>query len=476
MGIYKVKNEERKKIKNKRVPKKKMSRGGIAIRVIAVLSIAILGVFTASFLGSIFAPLGEEGNLGWANLEVYYISAEGKLESFTGSLEIDLYYSENDTLYEKGLTLDNFPYYISSYTNCLIKDSSGVYEYQYIGLAGSQEEQNPHVNRIILRKEIDPALVSVDISVVNITYLDYQNPDPFDQMLYEYKLSSGQPITSIVEVSNILCSDTSSLSDGMYFHFETLDIYGGPVRHYVWLKLTDTGSDPIVPGRIGHEADLRAASTDIEVATIITSVINSIDLIIADNSGGTSSTITITNEIAGSVIDTHDEDTGFIFQITTQGVTEWTDGLLFGDYDTYLTIDITGVPFGYTFGVSSNIPPDIFEDNKFTKDISYNNGFNRKGFFLAFDAEVSVAKSFYSASGNFFQDIQVYEINKTTDPNPEKLWVVLLPDIDNDKSLEYRFITDFKIQLGNIYLWSGWLDDFESSSSLIYNQYKIVEQ
>jgi len=144
----------------------------------------------------------------------------------------------------------------------------------------------------------------------------------------------------------------------------------------------------------------------------------------------------------------------------------------FGSYKPLLKFNLTDLPFGYTWGTSTYVPPDFFESLKDDYEIAYRNGFNRIGLFLAFDCEVNLSILLYGAENYYyFCDLQTYQVNITQEPEPEKLWVVPLTDIDNKREITFQFETICNFT--SIYFWSGWLDEY--NSSFIYNSYNLIE-
>ena len=144
----------------------------------------------------------------------------------------------------------------------------------------------------------------------------------------------------------------------------------------------------------------------------------------------------------------------------------------FGTYDSLLRFNLTDLPFGYTWGASTYVPPDVFESLKDNYEIAYRNGFNRIGLFLAFDCDVNLSILLYGAENyNYFCDLQTYEVNITQEPEPEKLWVAPLHDIDSEQQKIFQFETN--CNFSSIYFWSGWIDEY--NSSFIYNKYNLRE-
>ena len=144
----------------------------------------------------------------------------------------------------------------------------------------------------------------------------------------------------------------------------------------------------------------------------------------------------------------------------------------FGAYDPLLKFDLTDLPSGYTWGASTYVPPDYFETMKNDYEIAYRNGFNRIGLYLAFECNVNVSVLLYGAENyQFFCEIQTYQVNLTQEPEPEKLWVAPLHDVDISQEITFQFETVYNFS--RVYMWSGWLDDY--NSSFVYNNYNLIE-
>ena len=144
----------------------------------------------------------------------------------------------------------------------------------------------------------------------------------------------------------------------------------------------------------------------------------------------------------------------------------------FGGYNPLLKFNLTDLPFGYTWGASTYVPPEFFESLKDDYEIAYRNGFNRIGLFLAFDCEVNLSILLYGAENYYyFCDLQTYKVNVTQEPESEKLWVVPLNGIDSKREITFQFETIYNFT--SIYFWSGWLDEY--NSSFIYNNYNLIE-
>lgn len=481
-----IKKEKKKKLKldksfrePKKVPKKvrkpisKKKRVLFAGLIVGAIGIAI--AFGSGWLGSLFNPELGGHSTGWADLEVFYFNDEYKVKDFgKDEVMIDVYYIENGSLYLEDLTLDDFPLYISSPSCVLIRDHGEIYEYRYVQLLGNPNKDEPCPNEVFLYKAADPSLIELDATILNITYLDYSNPDPLNQILTQYEISSGEIISGDFEVSSITCVSKANLLDSEYFCFDVVGLDEQIEKHYVWIDTSGSAVDPDVLGRIGHKVDISSISDANQVALEIASVVNGIDHVSASAGG---SVITIVNDNEGAVKDCFDhiENTGFIVSTVSQGEFPWHNDLQFGDRYSFLNISISGIEAPYFWGCGTYIPPDEFEDAEALHPIAFLNDFDWKGLMLGFDAEINVSFLEYSAEGNFFHDVNVYEVDLNEDPVPEKLWVVLVPDQSVGGNVQYRFEASSKGDLNTIYMWSGWLDDFQDSAlSFTFNQYQKI--
>lgn len=458
--IYVTKEDKKPKIPNKRVPKKELTKKGKALRIGLFAIIISVGVGVgSSFLGSIFNPFAEDSNLGWADIQVNFITLSGEKGEYEGYM-VDLYYAENGTRYEVGLTNEDFPRYVNVSTRFLIYDPLLGFEFQYRTIIGREDEIKPFVNTVWFKRAVVPGIIDVSTNVTYNTYIDPENPDYLNPITTEYVLSDGE---RIAEATTIECNDKTGLVGQEYFTFDL----GDPELHYIWLDLSGSDLDPSVTTN-GHRVDLSGVSDEaVAIASAITNVIDALDDVGADNEVGTSATITMTNEYQGEVTDATDgagaDGTGYIITVITQGAGQyWSDGLPFGDFYSYLRVGITNLPMGYTWGCSSKIPPDLFKAIEFIYPIAYLNSLDRKGLFLAFDTEFNISIYEYRSNGYVYNELNVLEVNLTSDPVPEKIWVVELHDIDFEKTLQFRFKTTDKNDLSNIYLWTGMVDEYES--------------
>jgi len=451
---------------------KPLSRNKKILRVILIIGAIIGVIFFAVALGSMYIIVEGRHSIGWANLEVLYFNEEYQAKKFKANeILIDVYYAENNTKYKENLNLDDFPFYMSAPSLFFIR-AKGEYEYKFVQLLGSPTEDEPYLNTVYLLKPADPSKIQLNIDVLNITYLDYSQQDPLNQILTEYQLGINNSETGIKEITNIICTDKDSIPDSSCFFFDIVGLSEKIEKHYVWIDKTGSSVDPNKTGRIGHRVDISGINTASEIASQIAGVINDTNYVSANSSG---SVITIVNDNEGAVEDAKDVNTGFTIATVKDGSFPWHNSLNFGTCGAYITLNFTGITPPKFLGCGTYIPPDIFEDRKDKYPIAYRNDFNWKGLMMAFDAEINISLLQYSAEGYFLTSLNVYEINITQNPSPQKIWVVLLPDVSYGAELKYKFTVSANNQLKNIYIWSGWLDDYANPSlSFHFNQYQKI--
>jgi len=320
--------------KNKKQELTQISKNQKIIGSILIVVIIIGGFFFLSnYPGFLFNPPLGPATVGWANIEVCYIGFDYSLQQMDDNVVIDLYYVENSTKYDEGLTLNDFPIYLQRPTMFLLKSTTGDFQYHYSLLIGSDNYEIPYVNEVFLKREVSKDLVNVHASIINFT--SFEN-NPLNTSFTQYRLfyNSSAP------------------------------------------KL-------------------------------------------------------------------------FLFNSSQSGQPR-------------LEFNITNIPFGYTWGASTIIPPEIFEENNISRNIAYFNGYNRIGLNLAFDCSINLSILVYGSEiSQFFIPVQVFEINLTQFPTPEKLWVAPISDVDINRNLVFQFET--RDIFDTIYIWSGWLDDFNTS-------------
>jgi flagellar hook-associated protein 3 FlgL len=116
------------------------------------------------------------------------------------------------------------------------------------------------------------------------------------------------------EVTDITCEAASTLSGGEYFTLSSPS-----TDYYVWYDIDNGSTDPSVADRTGIEVDIASDDLADVVADKTSLAINNIVGLGAELSGDK---VTVTNAAAGDVVNSVDNDSGFLIITITQG----TDG------------------------------------------------------------------------------------------------------------------------------------------------------
>lgn len=126
------------------------------------------------------------------------------------------------------------------------------------------------------------------------------------------------------EICTILPVLKSSCVQDSYFLLN--DLIGTGEKHYaIWIDVSGGGAKPTIAGINASnvlQVDLNADTTAQQVSDRMVIAINTTTSITAANGGGTTPTITCTNDATGAVRDVRDSGvaaTGFTFAVTTQG-------------------------------------------------------------------------------------------------------------------------------------------------------------
>jgi hypothetical protein len=146
--------------------------------------------------------------------------------------------------------------------------------------------------------------------------------------------------------------------------------------------------------------------------------------------------------------------------------------LNFGQFSPYLVISISNLPMGYSWGSETIIPPDIFEQNQDSYPIAYQNDYNRKGLFLGFDTDINLSIYLYGAEGSKKVKLQTFSINISEGDPMKRIWITQLGCVDVNEQFWFQF--DSSTPFSEIFLWSGSIDDY--NSSYYYNSYQEVKQ
>jgi len=128
-----------------------------------------------------------------------------------------------------------------------------------------------------------------------------------------YKFVTGlQEITHVVTVADV----AGSLA-GKYF---TINNANDVVPFYVWYKVSGTGTDPAIAGKVGIRVDIITNETANNVAKKTTNTLSEQNAdFIAVNTGAPSNVIDITNFNVGSATDATSGNSGFTVTTTQQG-------------------------------------------------------------------------------------------------------------------------------------------------------------
>ena len=127
---------------------------------------------------------------------------------------------------------------------------------------------------------------------------------------------------SVAEIQTIVCGAASTITSGHYFTFYSAkDV----TPYYVWYNKASGGGDPAIAGKTAIVVAIGGSDTAIQVATATATAIsaaNSSQDFTATNAGGTVATVTVTNKDKGSCTNATDNNTGFTFSVSTNGVGE----------------------------------------------------------------------------------------------------------------------------------------------------------
>jgi len=129
-------------------------------------------------------------------------------------------------------------------------------------------------------------------------------------------------VTGVAEISTVVAIAKASLSNGEYFKLWMADGTGGWTAYYVYMDVTGTqDGDPAPTGFTKIRCNISGDTSNQDVSDTIQSAINAITGLTAANGGGTTPTVTVTNDNTGDIKDMVDVDTTMTIAISTQGVT-----------------------------------------------------------------------------------------------------------------------------------------------------------
>lgn len=127
----------------------------------------------------------------------------------------------------------------------------------------------------------------------------------------EVLINSITPITEVMTVTTV--ADVSGSLAGKYFLMSGGD---SGIDYYVWFKVSGTGTDPAIVGRLGIEVDISTGNSASTVATALAAILNPLPEFIASASVAT---VTVTMADTGFTQDPSNGNSGFTTAVTTQG-------------------------------------------------------------------------------------------------------------------------------------------------------------
>ena len=119
------------------------------------------------------------------------------------------------------------------------------------------------------------------------------------------------------EVTTVLCTLKSAIDASEYFLLYGMGTDFEENAYHVWIDKAGGDSEPSGLSSTGVECDISSISTAVAVAGVVASAIDALDDFSASNSSST--TVTITNAVRGSVSNASDVNTGFTIATGTEG-------------------------------------------------------------------------------------------------------------------------------------------------------------
>ena len=181
----------------------------------------------------------------------------------------------------------------------LRSDNGGVTPRVYIRFLGSEIEQG-------VTEEIS------DNTPLNIlTYIG----SPIESATKPSYVSALNP-GSLAEITDILLGAASTITSNQYFFVSSS---GSSRKYYLWFNKNSTGVDPAPVKAIGIEIDITTGMTAIQIATLLTSALNSTfqgDFSAAQKVTPNDNQIRVTNTSAGTTADTVNFNVATPFAVT----------------------------------------------------------------------------------------------------------------------------------------------------------------
>ena len=119
------------------------------------------------------------------------------------------------------------------------------------------------------------------------------------------------------EVTTVVCTATLAIDASEYFLLYGMGTDFEENAYHVWIDKAGGDSEPSGLSSTGVECDISSVSTAVAVAGVVASAINTLADFSASNSSST--TVTITNAVRGSVSNASDVNTGFTIATGTEG-------------------------------------------------------------------------------------------------------------------------------------------------------------
>jgi hypothetical protein len=119
------------------------------------------------------------------------------------------------------------------------------------------------------------------------------------------------------EVTTVVCTAKSAIDASEYFLLYGMGTDFEENAYHVWIDKAGGDSEPSGLSSTGVECDISSISTAVAVAGVVASAIDALDDFSASNSSST--TVTITNAVRGSVSNASDVNTGFTIATGTEG-------------------------------------------------------------------------------------------------------------------------------------------------------------
>jgi len=119
------------------------------------------------------------------------------------------------------------------------------------------------------------------------------------------------------EVTTVVCTAKSAIDASEYFLLYGMGTDFEENSYHVWIDKAGGDSEPSGLSSTGVECDISSVSSAVDVAGVVASAINALADFSASNSSTT--TVTITNAVRGTVSNASDVNTGFTIATGTEG-------------------------------------------------------------------------------------------------------------------------------------------------------------